>query len=107
MIDWPCIMKLEGDDELLYFNTENEFLDECRSLILKSSDFLVDSSGHCYRLHQKNENDFNSIICTQRYSANDLSKLVQAHEFSKAEVCLTKIHFQSVSEAISSLSISK
>jgi len=107
MIDWPCIMKLEGDDELLYFSNANEFLNECQSLILNSSDFLIDSSGHSYKLNQKNESDFNFIISTQRYSADDLSKLVQAHEFSKAEVCLTKIHFQSVSEAISSLSISK
>ena len=100
-------MKLEGDDELFYFKNENEFLNECQSLILNSSDFLIDSSGHSYRLIRKNNNEFNFIISTQYYSADDLSKLIQAHEFSKAEVCLTKIHFQSVPEAISSLSISK
>ncbi|MBF4258736.1 DUF4144 domain-containing protein, partial [Vibrio anguillarum] len=36
-------------------------------------------------------------------SAEDASRLIQCHEFCRAEVCLTKIQFETVSDAIKCL----
>ena len=105
MISWPCVMKLKGDDELLYFNLENDLLSECQSLILNTNDVLIDSSGRSYKLNRTKDNGINFVRSTRCYTAEDLSYLIQAHEFSKANTCLTKIYFSSVSEAISSLSL--
>lgn len=107
MIRWPCIMKLEGDNELLYFKTEDELSNECVSLILSSNDRLIDSAGNSYKININSHGNYDYITATQRYSIDDVTHLIKAHEFSKAETCLTKIQFPSVSEAIKSLSMSE
>ncbi|ELP6772984.1 hypothetical protein QTV42_004481, partial [Vibrio vulnificus] len=34
MISWPCILKLDGDDELVYLASESDLNRECSNLIL-------------------------------------------------------------------------
>ena len=45
MILWPCILKLEGDDELIYLNSECDFTSECIDLIVTENDYVIDSLG--------------------------------------------------------------
>jgi len=99
MIFWPCVLKLYGDDELIYLGSERDFISECRELILSDDDYVIDSAGFSYLISEKLE-----LIKTGRILVVDeVTHLIRANEFKKAELCLTKIHFLTVSDAIKSL----
>ncbi|MDW3060416.1 DUF4144 family protein, partial [Vibrio sp. 1978] len=38
MVNWPCILKLDGDDELVYLSSEADLKCECVDLIVGSRD---------------------------------------------------------------------
>lgn len=102
MIQWPCALKLEGDDELIYLNSKFEFNNECADLIWSEKDRIIDSEGYVYSIVTSNSGlklESHDI----KISAHEASLLIQSHEFCRAEVCLTKIQFESVSDAIGAL----
>ncbi|WP_415229007.1 DUF4144 domain-containing protein [Psychromonas sp.] len=103
MISWPCMLKLAGDDELIYLDSELDFMSECRELILCDDDHVIDSVGDSYLIEEISGKL--ALIKTERVlTAYAVSNLIRAHEFKKATLCLTKIHFLTVSDAIKSLS---
>lgn len=102
MIAWPCILKLEGDDELIYLSSEQYFISECHELIITDDDYVIDSKGFSYLIELRV--DKLVLIKSERILVVDeVTQLIRANEFNKAELCLTKIHFLTVSEAIQSL----
>lgn len=105
MVNWPCMLKLEGDDELIYLNSERELNSECRDLIWSKEDCVIDSKGFVYSMMAENATMrlHNNQV---QISVEDASKLIQSHEFCRAEVCLTKIQFTSIFEAVESLNMS-
>jgi len=103
MIIWPCIFKLDGDSELLYMDSVHQLVTELEGLIWDSSDRLVDSHGQCYSVCVESDSyafEPEGVMLTLL----EVTKLVQEHEFAKAEMCLTKIQFLSIAEAIKSIS---
>ncbi|EAR53688.1 hypothetical protein SKA34_04135 [Photobacterium sp. SKA34] len=107
MINWPCFFKLEGDDELIYLRSETELMDECQSLIWCDADVIVDSNGQQFTFSLSKTNTFLFQIKGDLLSLEAVTVLIQAHEFSKAEMCLTKIQFKAIDDAIESLSYHK
>lgn len=104
MIAWPCVFHLEGDDELIYLASEDVFIHESASLIWRESDRIIDSTGQSYSLLTGEAGKIELKPHGHRLALSEVTALVQAHEFSKAEMCLTKIQFLSISEAISAVS---
>ena len=104
MISWPCILKLDGDDELIYLGSELDFISECQELLLSDEDHVIDSAGYSYLIASISEK-LRLIKTEQIVFVEDVTNLIRAHEFTKATLCLTKIHFLTVSDAIQSLSI--
>ena len=102
MISWPSLVKLDGDAELIYVASEHEFQTECSDMILGEDDYLIDSEGDSYSL-QSSSNQLSLAKRTLQYSVEAVTKLIRNHEFQKAEVCLMKIHFLTIEEAIQSL----
>ncbi len=102
MIRWPSLVKLDGDDELIYVASENDFQAECSDMILGEDDYLIDSEGDSYAL-QSSSNQLSLAKRPEQYSVESVTKLIRNHEFQKAEVCLMKIHFLTIEEAIQSL----
>jgi hypothetical protein len=103
MISWPCILKLEGDNELIYLDSEQDFISQCQELLFSDDDYVIDSAGHSYfitLISGKLALNANKRILL----ADQVSNLIRAHEFQKASLCLTKIYFLTVSDAIKSLS---
>ena len=99
IISWPCILKLDGDDELIYLISEKELKIECSELIFSDDDYVIDSVGLSYFLSKTLD-----LLKTDKvFSVDELIDLVRANEFKKAELCITKIHFLTVSDAIDSL----
>ncbi|MDE1233311.1 DUF4144 family protein [Vibrio aestuarianus] len=104
MISWPCIFKLDGDSELMYLGSEALLKTELDDLIWDYSDRLIDSEGCCYVVKAEGDNYVFEPEGVQ-LSLFAVTQLIQEHEFSKAEVCLTKIQFSSIEEAIRALSV--
>nr|WP_087026484.1 DUF4144 family protein [Thaumasiovibrio subtropicus] len=104
---WPCILKLEGDDELLYLHDAQTFVDECKALMTTAGDRVIDSMGQSYSIDLNGEDTPILSPLKTVYTAYQLSQLIQAHEFSKAQVCLTKIQFAAVADAIAALAFSE
>jgi len=104
MIQYPCILKLFGDDELIFLGSQGDLAHESESLILHKEDCLIDASGQKYLIKKDNTEALNFIKVVTLLSTQEVTELIQSHEFSKAQVCLTKIHFKSVIDAINSLS---
>ncbi|WP_435250406.1 DUF4144 domain-containing protein [Vibrio sp. nBUS_14] len=104
MISWPSLVKLDGDDELIYVASEKKFQAECSDMILGEDDYLIDSEGDSYSL-QSSSNQLSLAKRANHYSVESVTKLIRNHEFQKAEVCLMKIHFLTVEEAIQSLAL--
>jgi len=102
MINWPSLVKLDGDDELIYVASENDFQTECSDIIVGEDDYLIDSEGDSYAL-QSSLNQLSLAKQAHQYSVESVTKLIRNHEFQKAEVCLMKIHFLTIEEAIQSL----
>ncbi|MGF1851777.1 DUF4144 domain-containing protein [Vibrio satsumensis] len=102
MIRWPSLVKLYGDDELIYVASKSDFQAECSDMILGEDDYLIDSEGNSYSL-QSSSNQLSLAKRPEQYSLESVTKLIRNHEFQKAEVCLMKIHFPTIEEAILSL----
>ena len=47
MINWPVVIKFDGDDELAYVGSEEEWMCDAESHLYnhKGDDYLIDSSG--------------------------------------------------------------
>ncbi|PKG80837.1 hypothetical protein CXF85_22285 [Colwellia sp. 75C3] len=107
MIYWPCILKLEGDDELICLASEQDFNSECQELIFSDDDYVIDSAGLCYLIESVSGQlipEQLTLIKTERIlTVDEVTYLIRANEFNKAELCLTKIHFSTVSDAIQAL----
>ena len=102
MIQWPCIFKLEGDSELMFIESEVALANEFESLIWSDFDNLIDSKGQSYLVNYRSGNYTFEPLGIE-LSLESVTQLIQEHEFKKAEMCLTKIRFTSVQEAINSL----
>ncbi|EHH2475308.1 hypothetical protein J7X08_004480 [Vibrio vulnificus] len=102
MISWPCILKLDGDDELVYLASDSDLNRECSNLIMCPNDRVIDSVGNTFSI-VINDAEVNLVNEQVQVTAEQASKLIQSHEFCRSEVCLTKIQFESVFDAINCL----
>jgi hypothetical protein len=96
MITWPCLLKLDGDDELVYLASSEQLNAECQALIWGQDDIVIDTQGHCY-------NTVELDLLPQTLSVQQVTELIQKHEFAQAQRCIIKIHFTSVQQAIEAL----
>ena len=84
-------------------SSQSALSNESDSLIWHKEDCLIDGTGQKYLFKEDDTEARNFIKVGTLLSTYEITKLIQAHEFSKAQVCLTKIQFKSVIEAIESL----
>lgn len=100
---WPCLLKLEGDDELIYLQSHSELQTECQALIWEQEDYVIDSNGQTFGLQHDNANHITLNPNNKTLSVEEVTTLIQSHEFSQAQRCIIKIHFSSVQQAVSAL----
>jgi hypothetical protein len=105
MLRWPCLFKLAGDDELIYLSAETALVNECQSLIWSDADHLIDSKGQRFSFVENLSGSFVYQKQGKPLSLEQVTEFIQAHAFSQTELCLTKIQFPCISEAIQSLAI--
>ncbi|EGQ8925055.1 hypothetical protein DLH98_03935 [Vibrio parahaemolyticus] len=100
---WPCLLKLDGDDELIYLRSHADLDSECEALIWGPGDYAIDSNGNTFGLQY---NDSNTTVLQpgeRTLSVEEVTSLIQSHEFSLAQRCIIKIHFTSVQQAVEAL----
>ena len=72
-------------------------------MILGEDDYLIDSEGDSYSLESRSNQLSLAKRALSSIQLKNVTKLIRNHEFQKAEVCLMKIHFLTIEEAIQSL----
>ncbi|MGJ8694019.1 MAG: DUF4144 family protein [Thalassotalea sp.] len=102
MITWPGILKLDGEDELIYLKNHDGFISECHDLLFSDDDYVIDSQGHSYLIALISK-ELQLIKTDKVFTSSQVTNLIQAHEFKKASLCLIKIKFITISAAINSL----
>ena len=105
MIKWPCILKFFGEDELLYLANNQALNIECQTCILDDDDYLIDINGNCYSLSNLLYNKSVPECMVKIVTLDEITELIRRSEFSKASLCLTKINFQNIAQAVQSLAI--
>ena len=102
-IAWPCLLKLEGDDELLFVASYDALIHECSGLILTEQDCIIDSVGKCYFVRSVAGRSIELVRHKHTFTLQQVTELIQAHEFSQQQMCIIKIHFPSIESAILAL----
>ncbi|HHF2947286.1 TPA: DUF4144 domain-containing protein [Vibrio alginolyticus] len=100
---WPCLLKLDGDDELIYTHSQSDLDSECEALIFGQDDYVIDSNGNTFELKNNGSNITLLHPKERTLSVEEVTSLIQSHEFSLAQRCIIKIHFTSVRQAVEAL----
>ncbi|WP_319534727.1 DUF4144 family protein [uncultured Vibrio sp.] len=100
---WPCLLKLEGDDELIYLHSQSDLQTECQALIWGQEDYVIDSQGQAFGLQHDSASHIRLNPNNKTLSVEEVTKLIQSHEFSLAQRCIIKIQFSSVQQAVCAL----
>ncbi len=73
------------------------------SIDLGQDDIVIDTQGHCFALRNGANNTVELDLLPQTLSVQQVTELIQKHEFAQAQRCIIKIHFTSVQQAIEAL----
>lgn len=100
---WPAIIKLNGEDELIYIATADQLYDDqmLQHMQFHAEDHLIDSAGNVYSIikHHKLVVEATS----DRLSLEQIKALLQRHLSNHGTCCVAKFHANSIDEAISSV----
>lgn len=103
MINWPAIILCDGDDELTYVNSEQQWLHDAESLLYHYSKdaCLIDSSGHIFDLEHLHNDKVDTKDTGKHMSLYEFIKLVRIHASCAHKCCIEKISFRTIAEGIS------
>jgi hypothetical protein len=100
IIDWPAIIQLKSDDELILIKNNEQFLSDpnIQGLILQPEDRLIDSQGRVFFLKK-----FQNITLTSAFyslSLIEIQEMLQRHLSCLGTCCVAKFDASSIPEAI-------
>lgn len=101
MINWPAVIIYDGDDELVYVESEKAWLSEAESLLYnhKHNDYLVDSSGYVLSLALIDDT-IKTEHTGEQISLEAFTRLVRIHASNSHRCCIEKISFRSIADGI-------
>lgn len=102
MINWPAVIKCDGDDELIYVGGEEAWRRDARSYLYHhgGADQLIDSSGQVFDLDRKDDGSIEARGYGKMIDLDSFIRLVRIHASSAHHCCIEKISFRSVGEGI-------
>ena len=103
MIKWPAVIKYNGDDELVYVSSEDEWIRDAASHLYNHSDgdCLIDSSGDIFSLARAQDIIHDPPATGDRISLESFIRLVRIHASNSHRCCIEKINFRNIAEGIS------
>ncbi len=102
MVEWPAVIKFDGDDELAYIGSAEEWLRDADSHLYnhRGNNQLIDSNGDVYRLEQANDQMVISDAADSSITLDAFIRLVRMHASTTHRCCIEKINFRTVFEGI-------
>lgn len=105
MVQWPVILKLYGDDELVFIKDEQTWASDVatQSMKLTADDFMIDSAGTQFRITRGEAG--HGVAEYQHDEAKQVTlavvaQLVRLHAASRGTCCVSKLTVRSVAEAM-------
>lgn len=99
-VQWPAILKLHADDELIYIADAEQFTNDgalCQ-MHVQAKDMLIDSLGAVYRIQNRQELELYATAAS--LSLNEVEDLLRRHLANHGTCCVSKFHASSIHEAI-------
>ena len=102
MINWPAVIKYDGDDELVYLASVEAWTCDADLHLYnhRSTDQLIDSSGRIFSFDYHDDDTIVTEDTGTRLKLDDFIRLVRIHASSSHHCCIEKIHFRSIAEGI-------
>jgi len=99
-IEWPAIIKLDSDDELIHVANAEQLIDDSalQQIHFREQDKLIDSSGRVYRISKGNL--LTLTITNEWMTLEEIEALLQLHLSNQGTCCVAKFHADSIHEAI-------
>lgn len=102
-IDWPCIIKLYADDELIFVRDADAFENDetLKQMRLQAQDKMIDASGQVY--HLADTGSLTLIPNGDRMSLDEVVQLLRLHLSNHGTCCVAKFDANSIGEAVMSV----
>ncbi len=101
-VQWPAIIKLYADDELIYIANTEQFTndDALRQMHVQANDMLIDSQGAVYRIQNRPKLELYATGAS--LSLHEVEDLLRRHLAKHGTCCVSKFHASSIDEALTS-----
>ncbi len=95
MLNWPAVIKYEGDDELTYIASEEQWKRDAGSHLYNHSgnNYLIDSNGYSYNLAETHDVVTTPQSTGASIALQDFIKLVRIHASTVNQVLYRKNQF--------------
>jgi len=92
MINWPAVIKYDGDDELIYVGSGEEWIRDAESHLYNHNcdDRLIDSSGDIFSLDHVRDDLINPESTGNQIVLEDFVKLARIHASNSHRCCIEK-----------------
>lgn len=99
LVQWPAIIKLHADDELIFISDAAQFASKAKQQLthVQTLDRLIDSSGATYSINHGQEPELVSTGLS--LTLHDIEVLLRLHLSSNGNCCVSKFHAHSIQEA--------
>lgn len=103
LIQWPAIIKLHADDELIFVPDAVQFVSDVVLHLthVQAQDRLIDSSGAVY--HISNRPALELAPTGVMLSLDEVEELLRLHLSNNGTCCVSKFYAPSISEALFSV----
>lgn len=99
LVQWPAIIKLHADDELIFISDSAQFANKATQQLthVQTQDRLIDSCGAIYSISNGQAPE---LVCTGlSVSLHDVEVLLRLHLSSAGNCCVSKFHADSIQAA--------
>jgi hypothetical protein len=102
MIEWPAVVKYEGDDELTFIDSENEWMHDSACYLYNHTEtsFLIDSKGAIFSLINNENGTISPRHTGDKISLEDFTRLVRIHASTVNRCCIEKISFRDIADGV-------
>lgn len=103
LIQWPAIIKLYADDELIFVPDTAQFASDVALQLthVQARDMLIDSSGTVYSI--KNSHIPELVRTGSMLSLDEVEELLRLHFSNNGTCCVSKFYAPSIREALVSV----
>lgn len=103
MINWPAVIKLVGEAELVFVESQQAWDADphLSNAHYQPNDVLIDSCGNEYLVNSNGEDVVIPQESGKTWTLNDVIQLVRMHAAQDGACCASKLNAASIGDAIS------